>query len=123
MSDKNQDKASRLLRRRWRVRASVSGTAQRPRLAVFRSQKHICAQIIDDMAGRTLAAASSTSKAIRGDLKHGANVAAARLVGAAIAERAAAAGIKQVAFDRGGRAYHGRVKALAEAARKAGLKF
>jgi len=123
MSDKNVDKAKRLQRRKWSIRKTLVGTAQRPRLSVYRSGKHIYAQVIDDMAGRTLAAAASTRKELIGDLKHGANVAAAKIIGKAIAEQAKAAGVTAVAFDRGGRMYHGRVKALADAAREAGLKF
>jgi large subunit ribosomal protein L18 len=123
MADKQREKALRLQRRQWSVRNSLSGTAERPRLSVFRSEKHIYAQVIDDLAGRTLASASSTNTDVRGDLKNGGNVAAAKLVGKAIAERAKAAGVTQVAFDRGGRKYHGRVKALADAAREGGLKF
>ena len=123
MADKQREKALRLQRRQWSVRNSLSGTAERPRLSVFRSDKHIYAQVIDDLAGRTLASASSTLTDVRGDLKNGGNVAAAKLVGKAIAERAKAAGVTQVAFDRGGRKYHGRVKALADAAREGGLKF
>lgn len=122
-TDKNRKKTIRLGRRRRHVRKSVFGSTERPRLSVFRSDKHIYAQIIDDFAGRTLAAASSAVAEIRGDLKNGGNIAAAKRVGKAIAERAKAAGIKQVAFDRGGRQYHGRVKALADAAREGGLKF
>ena len=121
--DKQQKKAVRLQRRKWAVRNSVSGTPDRPRLSVYRSEKHIYAQLIDDMAGKTLATASSQMADVRGSLKHGANVAAAKAVGKAIAERGKAAGVSQVAFDRGGRMYHGRVKALADAAREAGLKF
>ena len=123
MADKQREKALRLQRRQWSVRNSLSGTAERPRLSVFRSDKHIYAQVIDDLAGRTLASASSTLTDVRGDLKNGGNIAAAKLVGKVIAERAKAAGITQVAFDRGGRKYHGRVKALADAAREGGLKF
>ena len=123
MSDKNKAKAIRFERRKWHIRASVFGTQERPRLSVYRSSKHIYAQVIDDMAGRTLAAAASTAEDVRGGLKNGGNVAAAKIVGKAIAERAKAAGISAVAFDRGGRKYHGRVKALADAAREAGLKF
>lgn len=123
MADKQKDKALRLQRRKWSVRNSLSGSAERPRLAVFRSDKHIYAQLIDDLAGKTLASAASTSSDVRGDLKNGGNVTAAKLVGKAIAERAKAAGITKVAFDRGGRKYHGRVKALADAAREGGLKF
>src|SRR6478752_539803 len=115
--DKNKDKAKRLLRRQYNVRKSLFGTAERPRLSVFRSDKHIYAQVINDFDGKTLAAAASTIAEVRGDLKNGGNIAAAKAVGKAIAERAKAAGITMVAFDRGGRQYHGRVKALAEAAR------
>lgn len=106
-----------------RVRRRVAGTPERPRLSVFRSLNHIYAQVIDDRTGRTLAAASSLDKETRKQLKGGGNVAAAKFVGKAIAERARAAGIEQVVFDRGGYKYHGRVQALAEAAREAGLKF
>lgn len=108
----------RRIRRRLRQRAGA-----RPRLSVFRSGKHIYAQVIDDDAGHTLAAASSLDAALRGDLPTGATVEAAARVGKAIAEKAIAAGIADVVFDRGGRRYHGRVKALAEAAREGGLKF
>ncbi len=106
-----------------RVRTRVVGTPERPRLCVFRSLNHIYAQVIDDRTGRTLAATSSLDKAVRARLKGGANVAAAKVVGQAIAERAKAAGVATVVFDRGGYKFHGRVKALAEAAREAGLKF
>ena len=123
MADKQKDKAARLQRRKWSVRSSLFGTPERPRLAVFRSDKHIYAQLIDDYAGKTLAAAASTSGEVRGELKNGGNVAAAKLVGRAIAERAKGLGITKVAFDRGGRKYHGRVKALADAAREGGLQF
>jgi large subunit ribosomal protein L18 len=110
-------------RRRFRVRKRVRGTSQRPRLTVFRSHKHTYVQVIDDGSGRTLASASTTDKDLAGQLKYGGNKAAAQAVGKAIAERALAAGIKQVAFDRGGCQYHGRVEALAVAAREAGLDF
>ena len=123
MADKNVQKAERLQRRKYRVRKSVFGSTERPRLSVFRSDKHIYAQLIDDHAGRTLASASSTLDDVRGELKNGGNVAAAKKVGLAIAEKAKAAGITKVAFDRGGRMYHGRIKALADAAREAGLQF
>jgi len=123
MADKNKLKAVRLSRRKWSIRANLAGTAERPRLSVFRSDKHIYAQVIDDMAGRTLVSASSALTDVRGDLKNGGNVAAAKQVGKAIAERAKEAGITAVAFDRGGRRYHGRIKALADAAREGGLKF
>jgi len=106
-----------------RLRVKVAGTAERPRLCVFRSLQHIYAQMIDDDSARTLVAASSLDKEIRKQLKGGGNVAAAKVVGKAIAERAQAAGIQKVVFDRGGYKYHGRVQALAEAAREAGLKF
>lgn len=102
-----------------RIRKKVSGTAERPRLAVFRSLNHIYAQVIDDVNGKTLAAASTTEKDLKG--KTGGNVEAAQTVGKAIAERAQAAGVSQVVFDRGGYVYHGRVKALLDATREAGL--
>jgi large subunit ribosomal protein L18 len=103
-----------------RIRKKIDGTPERPRLAVFRSVKHIYAQIIDDRAGRTLAAASSNEK---GASFAGGNVAGAKEVGRLVAERAKAAGISSVVFDRGGYLYHGRVKALADAAREGGLEF
>jgi large subunit ribosomal protein L18 len=119
-------KLSRDLHRRRihaRVRTRVKGTAERPRLCVYRSLGHIYAQIVDDRAGRTLVSASSLDKETRKQLKGGGNVAAAKVVGKAIAERALAAKIQKVVFDRGGYKYHGRVKALADAAREAGLQF
>ena len=106
-----------------RVRQKVSGTSERPRLTVYRSLNHIYAQIIDDRAGKTLVSASSIDKGTRKENKGGGNVAAAKVIGKIIAERAIAAGISKVAFDRGGYKYHGRVEALAQAAREAGLKF
>ena len=121
--DKNKDRAKRLLRRKYSVRKSVFGTVERPRLSVYRSSKHIYAQVINDMDGKTLASASSVDDKTLGDLKNGGNIAAAKVVGKAIAEAAKTAGVSQVAFDRGGRRYHGRVKALADAAREGGLKF
>ena len=108
-------------RRHNRVRKRVTGTAARPRLAVFRSAKHISAQVIDDVAGKTLAAASTTEKALRPT--SGGNKSAAEAVGKLIAERAKAAGVTTVVFDRGGFLYHGRVASLADAARAAGLEF
>ena len=108
-------------RRHSRVRRRVHGSAGRPRLAVFRSNKHISAQLIDDDAGRTLASASSTEGELRGTA--GGNVDAATRVGGLVASRAKAAGITTVVFDRGGFAYHGRVAALADAARAEGLEF
>jgi large subunit ribosomal protein L18 len=106
-----------------RVRQRVMGTAGRPRLCVYRSLDHIYAQVIDDQNQRTLVSASSLDKATRAALKGGGNVAAAKIVGKTIAERSLAAGVLQVVFDRGGYMYHGRVQALANAAREAGLKF
>ncbi|MEW5424473.1 50S ribosomal protein L18 [Amorphus sp. 3PC139-8] len=111
-------------RRRMRVRRSIRAVANgRPRLSVFRSSKNIYVQVIDDKAGRTLAAASTMEKDLRASLKTGADTAAAVEVGKLIAERAKAAGISKVVFDRGGYIYHGRVKALADAAREGGLEF
>jgi large subunit ribosomal protein L18 len=110
-------------RRQFRVRKRVRGNPARPRLTVFRSHKHLYVQVIDDSIGRTLAAASTTDKEVLGQLRYGGNKVAAQAVGKAIAQRALAAGIKQVAFDRGGCQYHGRVAALADAAREAGLSF
>ena len=106
-----------------RVRRSVAGTVERPRLCVHRSLGHIYAQVIDDQTGRTLVSASSLDKETRPKLKSGGNIAAAKVVGKIIAERAVAAGLQLVVFDRGGYKYHGRVQALANAAREAGLKF
>jgi large subunit ribosomal protein L18 len=123
MADKNTDKAKRLASRKWSVRSNLFGTGERPRLSVFRSDKHIYAQIINDFDGKTLVAASSVMSDVRADLKNGGNLAAAKKVGLAIAQRAKSAGITAVAFDRGGRRYHGRIKALADAAREGGLKF
>ena len=111
-------------RRKARVRRAIRKAANgRPRLSVFRSSKQIYAQVIDDERGVTLAAASSLEKDMRGKLKTGANVDAAKEVGRLVAERAGAAGVKAVVFDRSGYLYHGRVKALADAAREAGLDF
>ena len=106
--------------RHARVRGKISGTPERPRLCVFRSENHIYAQIIDDVAGNTLVSASSVEKAFEGK---GGNIEAAKKVGALVAERALKKGVEEVVFDRGGYIYHGRVKALAEAAREGGLKF
>ena len=109
--------------RRMRVRKKIQGTAEQPRLSVYRSLKHVYAQVIDDTAGATLVSASSREKDLRGSLKTGANIAAAKEVGKLVAERAKAKGVKKVVFDRGGYLFHGRVKALAEAAREGGLEF
>jgi len=106
-----------------RIRKNMSGTGERPRLAVFRSNKHIYAQVIDDSQGVTLASAGSLDSAAREGLKVGSNVSAAKQVGKLIAERAREKGVESVVFDRGGYIYHGRVRALAESAREAGLKF
>ena len=111
------------IRRRYRVRRGIRGTAERPRLSVFRTHKHIYAQVIDDATGRTLASASSMDKQMRGQVGFGGNKQAAEAIGKAVAERAKAAGVKQVCFDRGAFRYHGRVAALADAARAAGLEF
>jgi large subunit ribosomal protein L18 len=112
------------MRRRRRVRANLRRVASgRLRLSVFRSSKHIYAQLIDDAAGRTLAAASSLDSVLRTSIGNGADIAAATAVGKLIAERAKAVGIERVVFDRGGYLFHGRVKALAEAAREGGLEF
>ncbi len=121
--DKTKAKAAGLARRQRRVRGKVSGTASRPRLRVTRTNLHIYAQLIDDVAGATLASASSVDPELRSALKSGANTDAAKAVGAALGRRALEAGITEAVFDRGGRLYHGRVAALAEGARDAGLKF
>jgi len=118
-ADKNKSR----LRRHVRVRKKISGTAERPRLNVYRSSKHIYAQLIDDVKGVTLAAASTLDKELRDQIENGGNVEAARKVGELIAKRAKTAGITKVVFDRGGYLYHGRVQALADAAREAGLEF
>jgi large subunit ribosomal protein L18 len=116
-------KAVRLSRRVCRIRKRVGGTSERPRLAVERSHRNIAAQLIDDVSGKTLCALSTRSKGFRDEIGYGGNSKAAALLGKALAERAEGLGIKSVCLDRRGRKYHGRIKALAEAARKAGLKF
>ena len=108
---------------RYRVRKKISGTPVRPRLAVYRSLTNIYAQVIDDESGKTLAQASSLERAVKSEVGRGGNVAAAKQVGAVLAGRVKEKGIDTVVFDRGGFIYHGRVKALADAAREAGLKF
>ncbi len=115
------DKIQRHERRKARVRRRVTGTSERPRLTVFRSNKNIYAQIIDDLAARTIVAASTQDK--NAGVDRGSNKAAAAVVGVRLAEKAMQAGVKQVVFDRNGYAYHGRIKELADAARKAGLQF
>ena len=117
MAQKDRAEVRRAVHRR--IRKKVAGTAARPRLAIYRSLNHIYAQVIDDERGRTLASASTTEKDLRG--ASGGNIEAAERVGRAIAERAISAGISSVVFDRGGYVYHGRVKALTDAAREAGL--
>ncbi|MEM6798473.1 MAG: 50S ribosomal protein L18 [Planctomycetota bacterium] len=110
-------------RRRFRVRKRLRGTAERPRLSVTRSHKNISVQVINDEAGKTLVSASTLDKSLAGSVKYGGNVEAATAIGKAIAEKATAAGIKTVCFDRGSYMYHGRVAALADAAREGGLDF
>ena len=117
---KSPDTSGRRTQRHQRVRGKISGTPERPRLSVFRSECNIYAQIIDDVAGCTLVSASSVEKGFEGN---GGNVDAAKKVGAKVAERALQKGIEEVVFDRGGYIYHGRVQALAEGAREGGLKF
>jgi large subunit ribosomal protein L18 len=119
----NELKILRRTRRKRVIRKRVYGTAERPRLTVFRSLKNIYAQIIDDDAGVTICAASTRDRDLRDDVKDGGNVAAAKLVGTALAERARGKNVEAVCFDRNGFRYHGRLKALADAAREAGLKL
>ena len=121
----NKQKAKRagLKRRERRVRAKIFGTAERPRLSVHRTNAHIYAQVIDDVASKTIATASTLDPEFKATGKLGSNKEAAELVGKLVAERAMAAGVTMVTFDRGGRLYHGRVQALADGAREAGLKF
>ena len=119
--DIQKQKQVRRSRRRTGIRKRVQGTPERPRLCVYRSLNHVYAQVIDDLAGKTLVAASTRDKGFKADSTG--NVAAAEAVGTAIAEKAKAAGVSSVIFDRGGFRYHGRVKALADAARKGGLQF
>ena len=121
--DHQKAKHRRQLRRRKHVRRNLLGTPERPRLTVNRSSKHIYAQLIDDLSGTTLATASSRSKDVRASLAYGGNVKAAVVVGKKLAEEAKAKGITKAAFDRGHYRYHGRVKALADAAREGGLSF
>ncbi|MBO8429607.1 MAG: 50S ribosomal protein L18 [Bacteroidetes bacterium] len=117
------NKIERRQRIRYRIRKVVSGTAQRPRMSVFRSNRQIYVQLIDDLKGVTLVAASSLEKAVAEQVKGKTNIEVAAIVGKLAAERALAKGISEVAFDRGGYLYHGRVKSLADAAREGGLKF
>jgi large subunit ribosomal protein L18 len=121
--DHNKSIGRQRQRRAFRVRKRIHGTPERPRLSVSRSHKHIYAQLIDDEAGRTLASASTIDGQVKGEVGYGGNKTAAQAVGKTLAERAIAAGLKQVRFDRGEYRYHGRVAALADAAREAGLEF
>lgn len=118
-ADKNQAR----LKRHLRVRKKIQGTTERPRLNIFRSSKHMYAQLIDDVQGVTVASASTKDKELAEAVKNGGNVEAAKQVGELIAKRAKASGVEKVVFDRGGYLYHGRVQALADAAREAGLEF
>lgn len=117
------DRNEARIRRHIRTRRKVHGTSERPRLNVFRSEKHIYAQVIDDDLSRTLVAASSLDKELEGKISAGSNKEAAKAVGELVAKKALSAGIKAVVFDRGGYIYHGRIKELADAARQAGLEF
>jgi large subunit ribosomal protein L18 len=117
------DRANERQRIHRRIREKVAGSANRPRLCVYRSLKYTYAQIVDDSQGKTLVAASTAEKDVRSTLKHTGNIEASKDVGKMIAERARAKGIETVVFDRGGYLYHGRIKAIAEAARESGLKF
>jgi len=121
--DKLKAKKAKLERRHRRVRGKVSGTAARPRLCVTRTNAHIYAQVIDDVSGRTIVSASSVDPELRTALRTVSTTDAARAVGEAVGRRAVEAGLTEIVFDRGGRLYHGRVKALAEGARSAGLTF
>lgn len=120
---RKENKNAARQKRHLRVRKNIIGTAEKPRLNVFRSLSHIYAQIINDKTGATLVSASTMDKEVSQALNYGGNIEAAKLVGAAVAKRALEQGIKQVVFDRGGYIYHGRIAALAEAAREAGLEF
>ena len=117
------DKINRRSKIKAHIRTKITGTAERPRLTVFRSNAQIYAQIIDDVKGVTIASASSIDKDLREKLGHGGNIDAAKAVGEAIAKKALKAGVKNVVFDRGGFLYHGRIAAVADAAREAGLEF
>lgn len=118
----DKTKKSRI-RRKYRARRKIFGTSERPRMSVFRSGRHIYVQVVDDRAGATLASASSLSKHLSAEVGYGGNIKAAEVVGTAIAKQSLGVGIKCVVFDRSGYKYHGRIKSLADAARKAGLVF
>jgi large subunit ribosomal protein L18 len=121
--DKNRYLGNQRQRRQFRVRKRIRGSAARPRLSVFRSHRNLACQIIDDASGKTLVAVGTKDKDVRGSVNYGGNKAAAQAVGKLLAQKAIAAGIKEVALDRGHYKYHGRVAALADAAREAGLSF
>jgi large subunit ribosomal protein L18 len=121
--DKNKYLGGQRQRRTFRVRKNIRGSAERPRLSVFRSHRNLACQIIDDVSGKTLVSVGTKDKGVRGNVAYGGNKAAAQAIGTLLAQKAIAAGIKQVAFDRGHYKYHGRVAALADAARQAGLSF
>lgn len=120
---KTRNRKEHSQKRHRRIRVKLAGTTESPRLAVYRSTKHIYAQLIDDVKGVTIASASSIDKDLREKLSHGGNIESAKMVGEALAKKALAAGVTDVVFDRGGFLYHGRVAALADAAREAGLNF
>ena len=120
---KRKERKAQVQKRHRSIRVKISGTAEFPRLAVYRSTKHIYAQLIDDVNRVTIASASSIDKDLKEKLAHGGNIEAAKVVGVAIAEKAKKAGVECVVFDRGGFLYHGRIQALADAAREAGLMF
>jgi large subunit ribosomal protein L18 len=121
--DKNKYLGGQRQRRQFRVRKSIRGTAERPRLSVFRSHRNLACQIIDDASGKTLVSVGTKDKDLQANVAYGGNKTAAQTIGRLLAEKALAAGIRQVAFDRGHYKYHGRVAALADAAREAGLSF
>ena len=121
--DKNRAKGRQKQRRKFRVRKRLNGTSERPRLCVSRSNMNIGAQLIDDTTGKTIASASTLDRALAKEVKYGGNKDSAAVIGKVIAEKAVAAGVKQVCFDRGPYKYHGRIEALAAAAREAGLEF
>jgi large subunit ribosomal protein L18 len=121
--NKNKYLGGQRERRQFRVRKRIRGSAERPRLCVYRSHRNLACQIIDDMSGKTLLSVGTKDKDVRDSVAYGGNKNAAQAIGKLVAERAIAAGIKQVAFDRGHYRYHGRVAALADAAREAGLSF
>lgn len=120
---KSENRKAKIQKKHRSIRIKISGTTESPRLAVHRSTKHIYAQVIDDVKGVTIASASSVDKDLKAKLSHGGNVESAKLIGETIAKKALKAGVKNVVFDRGGFLYHGRIAALADAAREAGLNF